>query len=103
MDNPVGPVLRMGDDVEDVVAAIEEDNPGREIEVIDRGAYVRVQASDHLVVTADTLKRHLGDDFEINALQGMLASFAGRISTWSDRVEWSFKTIRDPQVAAERA
>lgn len=103
MDNPVGPILRMGDDVEDVVAAIEEDNPGREIEVIDRGAYVRVQAPDHLVVTADTLKRHLGDDFDITQLQGMLASFAGRIYTWSDRVEWSFKTLGAPETAGTGA
>ncbi|TCK26759.1 MmoB/DmpM family protein [Pseudonocardia endophytica] len=89
MDNPVGPVLRMGDDVELVVAAIEDDNPDREIEVIDRGAYVRVQASGHLRVTAVSLKRHLGEAFEIRSLEGMLSSFSGRINTSSDAIEWS--------------
>ena len=27
MKNPVGPILRMGDEVEQVIAAIEDDNP----------------------------------------------------------------------------
>lgn len=89
MDNAVGPILRMCDEVELVVAAIEDDNPGREIEVIDRGAYVRVQASGYLRVTAESLRRHLGEAFEIRSLEGMLSSFAGRINTSSDSIEWS--------------
>jgi hypothetical protein len=48
MKNPVGPVLRMGDEVEQVIAAIEDDNPDTEIEVIDRGAYIRVQGEDEI-------------------------------------------------------
>lgn len=41
MKNRVGPILRMGDEVEKIIAAIEDDNPGTEIVVIDRGTYVR--------------------------------------------------------------
>lgn len=89
MDNPVGPILRMCDEVELIAAAIEDDNPGREIAVIDRGSYVRVHASDHLRVTAESLKRHLGDSFEIRSLEAMMSSFSGRIYTSSDSVEWS--------------
>lgn len=89
MLNPVGPVLRMGDEVELVVAAIEDDNPDREIEIIDRGAYVRIQATDRLRVTSESLKRHLGDSFEIRSLEAIMASFSGRIWTSSDSVEWS--------------
>jgi hypothetical protein len=55
MKNPVGPVLRMGDEVEQIIAAIEDDNPGTDIEVIDRGAYVRVQGEDEITVTQETL------------------------------------------------
>ena len=33
MKNPVGPVLRMGDEVEQIIAAIEDDNPDTDIEV----------------------------------------------------------------------
>lgn len=89
MDNPVGPILRMCDEVELVTAAIEDDNPGRDIEVLDRGSYVRIHASDHLRVTAESLKRHLGDGFEIRSLEAIMSSFSGRIRTSSDAVEWS--------------
>ena len=89
MDNPVGPILRMCDEVELIAAAIEDDNPGREIAVIDRGSYVRIHASDRLRVTAESLKRHLGDTFEIRSLEAMMSSFSGRIHTSSDAVEWS--------------
>ena len=60
MKNPVGPILRMGDEVEQVIAAIEDDNPDKEIEVIDRGAYVRVQGEDRVVLTEETLRHYLG-------------------------------------------
>ena len=88
MKNPVGPVLRMGDEVEQVIAAIEDDNPGTDIEVIDRGAYVRVQADNYLRVTEATLQRHLGSGFRIHSLEQMLTAFAGRIQTASDQIEW---------------
>jgi toluene monooxygenase system protein D len=88
MDNPVGPILRMSEDVELVIEAIREDNPDRVVEVIDRGAYVRIQAEDYLLVTEESLQRHLGPSFQIRSLEGMLTAFAGRIQTASDRIEW---------------
>jgi toluene monooxygenase system protein D len=88
MDNPVGPILRMSDEVENVIDAIRDDNPDREVEVIDRGAYVRIQADDYLLVTEESLQRHLGTDFRIRSLEAMLTAFAGRIETRSDRIEW---------------
>jgi hypothetical protein len=63
----MGPVLRMGDVVELIIAAIEEDNPGTEIEVINCGAYVRVQGEDQITVTPETQRRHLGADYEIRS------------------------------------
>jgi toluene monooxygenase system protein D len=88
MNNPVGPVLRMGDDVELVIAAIEDDNPGTQIEVIDRGAYVRVQGEDRLVLTEATLRRYLGPDFQIRSLGEMMSAFSGRAITTSDSITW---------------
>jgi toluene monooxygenase system protein D len=96
MDNAVGPILRSSDEVDQVVAAIYDDNPGNEIEVTDRGAYVRIHASDHLRVTAESLKRHLGPDFEIRSLEAMMSAFAGRINTTSDAVEWSLGPAKAP-------
>ncbi len=93
MQNAVGPVLRMSDEIESVVAAIQDDNPNAPIEVIDRGAYVRVQAPDYLRVTRGSLERRLGRDFEMRELQGMLSAFAGRIRTTSDDVVWEL--LRD--------
>jgi len=88
MDNPVGPVLRMCDEVDLVIEAIREDNPNSYVEVIDRGAYVRVQADNYLRVTEATLQRHLGSGFRIHSLEQMLTAFAGRIQTASDQIEW---------------
>ena len=91
MINPVGPILRMGDEVEHVIAALEEDNPHTAIEVIDRGAYVRIQGEDELRLTQDTLRRHLHADFEIRSFQTMMTAFQGRVITSSDAI--TFRTI----------
>lgn len=96
MDNPVGPILRMGDEVDLIAAAIEDDNPDTEIDVIDRGSYVRIHAADRLRVTAESLKRHLGEDFEIRSLEAMMSAFAGRITTTSDEIQWSLGAEKAP-------
>ena len=51
MENAVGPVLRTSDEVDAIAAAIEDDNPGVEIEMTDHGSYVRIHASGRLQVT----------------------------------------------------
>ena len=91
MINPVGPVLRMGDEVEHVIAAIEEDNPDTEIAVIDRGAYIRVEGEGELRLTQETLRSHLHPDYEIRSFQTMMTAFKGRVITSSDAI--TFKTI----------
>ena len=91
MNNAVGPVLRMSEDVEAIIAAIEEDNPDTKIEVIDRGAYVRIQAQQRLKVTRASIERHIGRSFEMRQLEPMMSAFAGRIETTSDAILWSFK------------
>jgi toluene monooxygenase system protein D len=88
MRNPVGPILRMGDEVEQVIAAIEDDNPGTDIEVIDRGAYVRGQGEDRITVTEQTLRKYLGADFEIASLGALMSAFSGRAITTSDAIVW---------------
>ena len=91
MKNAVGPVLRMSEGIEAIIAAIEEDNPGTEIEVIDRGAYVRIQAQQRMKVTRASIERHIGRSFEMRQLEPMMSAFAGRIETTSDAILWSFK------------
>ncbi|HEY4020886.1 MAG TPA: MmoB/DmpM family protein [Pseudonocardiaceae bacterium] len=94
MKNPVGPILRMGDEIDQVVAAIEDDNPDTEIEVIDRGSYVRIQGEDRVVLTQDTLRRYFGPDFAIRSLETIMSSFAGRIITSSDSITWENVSAR---------
>ena len=88
--NLVGPVLRMVDDVDAVVRAIVEDNPDREIELVDRGAYIRVQAEGFLRVSRNSIERQVGRPYQMRELEQMLASFAGRIETTSDEVTWRY-------------
>lgn len=89
MQDAVGPVLRMCDEIEQVVQAIRDDNPGLSIEVVDNGAYTRVQAPGFLRVTRASLQRNLGEGFEMRQLEAMMSAFAGRITTGSDQVTWS--------------
>ncbi len=91
MKNAVGPVLRMSEDIEAIIAAIEDDNPGTAIEVIDRGAYVRIQAEQQMKVTRASIERHIGRTFEMRQLEPMMSAFAGRIKTTSDAILWSYK------------
>ena len=88
MRNPVGPELRMGDEVELNIAAIEDDNPDADIEVIDRGAYVRVQGEDQITVTQETLRRYLGADYEIRSFGGIMSAFSGKVINTSDAITW---------------
>lgn len=94
MKNPVGPVLRMGDQIEDVIQAIRDDNPEQKIEVVDRGSYVRVQGDARVRVTQETLRHYLGADYEIRSFGTMMSSFAGRVVTSSDEIVWE-KIKRD--------
>src|SRR6202020_1640221 len=88
MKNPVGPILRMGDEVEQVIAAIEDDNPGADIEVVDRGAYVRIQGEDRITVTEQTLRRYLGAEIGRASFGEMMTAFSGRAITSSDAITW---------------
>lgn len=98
MKNPVGPVFRIGDEIDKIIAAIEDDNPDREIEVIDRGAYVRVQAEDKLILTELSLQNYLGPDYRIRSLEVVLSSFSGRMANESDAITWySGQSVRDAE------
>ena len=88
MKNLVGPVLRMGDEIESILAAIEDDNPGRQITVVDRGAYIRVEGEAPITVTQETLRRFLGADYEIRSFGAIMSAFSGRVVTTSESITW---------------
>ena len=101
MSNSVGPVLRMSDDLDAIVAAIVEDNPGKQISVIDRGAYTRVSGDGELRVTRASIERNLGRNFEMRQLEGLMSAFAGRIDMTSEEVWWRLKSAGPSSPAAE--
>lgn len=88
MIDPVGPILGMGDQVKDVIAAIREDNPDQDIETIDRGSYVRVQTPTRMYLSLDTLRDYLGPDYELSLFSALMPSFAGRMVTSSSDLVW---------------
>lgn len=86
----VGPVIRGFDpDLADaVVAAVERDNPDAEVMVDDQGGYIRVHTQGRCLLTRATLEDELGYTFPIAQLEQNLASFAGRVRTSDDSIEW---------------
>jgi toluene monooxygenase system protein D len=86
----------MSDDVEAIIMAIEDDNPDKELEVTDRGAYVRIQGEQELKVTRESIQRYVGRDFAMRELETMLSAFSGRINTTSDEIVWTYKRKEKP-------
>jgi toluene monooxygenase system protein D len=99
MNKDVGPVLGMSDDIDAIIAAIMDDNPGKQISVVDRGAYTRISGEGELRVTRESIRRHLGRDFEMRQLEGVMSAFAGRIDITSDEVRWRLKPRAEPPAA----
>ncbi len=93
MSDTVGPILRMSDDIDAIVRAIEEDNRS-EITVTDRGAYVRVAGPSPLRVTRESIARNLGRDYRLVELEALMSSFSGRISATAEEISWSRKIER---------
>lgn len=90
-NNRVGPVLRASSITAAVIEAAQEDNPGKEIRVDDKVAYVRIDAEDELILRRSTLEGALGRPFRMAELEVELGSFAGRIETADDYVRFYFE------------
>jgi toluene monooxygenase system protein D len=88
INNRVGPVMRAGELAEAVVEAAREDNPGREIRVDDKRAYLRIDTDDEMILRRETIERALGRPFKMPDLEVGLSSFAGRIETAPDQIRF---------------
>ena len=89
-NNNVGPVMRAGDVAQAVVEAAEMDNPGKEIHVDDKLAYLRISAEDELILTQESIAECLGRAFEMHELEINLSSFAGQIESSSHQIRFYF-------------
>ncbi len=86
----VGPVVRGVDaEIADaLITAIEQDNPGAEPLVEDRGGYIRISVPGRCRVTRASLEDALGRDFPLSELEPALSAFAGRVRFTDDEVLW---------------
>ena len=86
----VGPVLEAGEPAQAIVAAIREENP--DVEVQDRGSYVRVLVPGRCRVTRNTIERLSGRPFHFpRDLELVMPSFKGRLSMTEDEAIWEVR------------
>lgn len=93
LNNRVGPVLRQGEVAKAVAEAAELDNPGKQIDVDDKVAYVRIATDGEMVLRRATIEEMLGRPFRMSELEIELSSFAGRIETSADQIRFYFDKV----------
>lgn len=89
-NNRVGPILRSGEVAKAAVEAVEIDNPGKQVTVEDKLAYIRISCDNECILTRETMEEMLGRPFEMRELEINLSSFAGHIETNADRTRFYF-------------
>ena len=90
MNDLVGPVLEAGVVATAVVAAIRELNA--QVEVVDRGSYLRVLVPRRCVVTRAAIERALGRRFLLPVdLENLMPSFKGELSVSEEQAVWAFR------------
>ena len=93
-NNMVGPVMRAGDLALAVIEAAKVDNPGKEVFVDDKRAYIRIHTNQEMVLRRETIEEELGRPFKMNDLEVDLSSFAGQIESGQDSVRFYYdKTL----------
>jgi toluene monooxygenase system protein D len=90
MNCPVGLVLRMcGGRADSVVAAIRDDNPDTELQVLDHGCRIEVLAAHRLRLTKATLQWHLGRSYGLNTVESMMLGSTGTLARSGEEMVWS--------------
>lgn len=86
----VGPVIRGTDSelTDAIIAAIETDNHDKNVQVIDRGGYIRIQAAWECRLTRASLEEELGAPYPLSQIESVLTAFAGRMRTTEDQLTW---------------
>jgi toluene monooxygenase system protein D len=89
-NNLVGPVMRTGDLAMAVIEAAKIDNPGKEVFVDDKRAYIRIHTEHEMVLHRETIEDELGRPFKMNDLEVDLSSFAGQIESGDNSIRFYF-------------
>lgn len=88
----VGPVIRAGQLAEAVIDAIAEDNPDRDVMVMDREDYIRIHTRGQCRLTKASLERALGGPYNLSELEIDMPSFKGRLQTRTSEYLWFYLT-----------
>ncbi len=91
MSNKVGPVLMTGEIADAAIDALDEDNPGKEFNIQDHEAYIRVETDDDCIIRRETMEKILGRPFIMQELEMVLSTFAGRIDLSSEHARFYFE------------
>jgi toluene monooxygenase system ferredoxin subunit len=84
----VGPVLSNSRLGQAIVRALRAQNPG--IEVIDRGAYLRVLARGRCELSSELVRQQTGARFELPGdLESVMPSFEGHLRIDAESASWS--------------
>ena len=90
MTERVGPVVLASEVGRAVVAVIREQN--RDVEIQDRGSYLRVLARGRCGVTRQAVEQALGRPFKLPCdLELIMPSFTGSFSVTEDQASWTFE------------
>jgi toluene monooxygenase system protein D len=89
-NNLVGPVMRAGDLAMAIIEAAKIDNPGKEIFIDDKRAYIRIHTEHEMVLHRETIEDELGRPFKMNDLEVDLSSFAGQIESGDNSIRFYF-------------
>jgi toluene monooxygenase system protein D len=84
----VGPVLTASELSQAIIAALKRLNP--DVEVTDRGSYLRVHAIGRCRLTRAAVEHELGSPFRLPGdLEQVMTSFRGRLAVTEDEALWS--------------
>lgn len=89
-NNYVGPVMRSGELAMAVIEAAKIDNPGKEVFVDDKRAYIRIHTEHEMILNRQTIEEELGKPFKMNDLEVDLSSFAGQIQSGDETIRFYF-------------
>lgn len=86
-----GPVLRAGEVTDALIEALQEDNPGKELQVRDASGYVRVEGPGGLTLNRKTVEYMLGRSFSMQEIEIHMTGFSGKIEMTADTIRWFFR------------
>ncbi len=89
-----GPVLRAGEVTDALIEALQEDNPGKQLQVRDASGYVRVEGPGGLTLNRRTVEDVLGRSFSMQEIEIHMTGFSGKIEMTADMIRWFFRNAR---------